>query len=659
MDYVDCGRRRGLWARMAFVLVILVLSIVVVPARALAKDRSYSIDQVNIDATVSASGALSVREAREFDFDGSFNGVYWKIPSGTYEGRAITPQIGEVGEYRNGSFVAFERSDSGKDGTYEVTEASSYVKVKIYSAHRNTKAVFVINYTDEGLACRYQDTSELYWKFVSDGWDEKSSNVTCRVHLPVPAGERVSGEENVRAWGHGPLDAEVRFEGNDVVYDVPGVGTSEFAEARIAFPAAWLSGAPVIESMRLDTICSEEQKWADEANAKRAMARTINFALGGVGAALSVFSVVFALVMLGKYKAAHKAQFDDKYFRDVPTSDHPAVLGALYHDGKPTSSDLTASLMRLTDIGAMRLDLIKNHKKGFMGREKVEEDYCVTELRSYSKVRGEDAAAEIDGKTMRLLFGRLAPLSDRTEADGAEKGKLFFSDIERIAKRHPSAYSDAYESWESYVTDRAAARGFFNDESGVSTNALVVLAVLNILGAVAMFVLWLFDVVMPLIAFPVLGVHVIATVALFVIFSKMDDLSPEAVEVKARLEALRRWLKDFTRLEEAVPNDIILWNRLLVMAVVLGVADEVIEQLKVVAPQVLEDPAIMPVYGWYYYGGHLGMPAHAFDNSMSTAHHVSTAALSSSSSSSGGGGGGGFSGGGGGGFGGGGGGGAF
>jgi uncharacterized membrane protein YgcG len=369
--------------------------------------------------------------------------------------------------------------------------------------------------------------------------------------------------------------------------------------------------------------------------------------------------VVFALVRLGKYKAAHKAQFDDKYFRDVPTNDHPAVLGALYHDGKPTSSDLTASLMRLTDIGAMKLDLIKNHKKGFMGAEKVEEDYCVTELRPYGKVRGEDIAAEIDGKTMRMLFGRLAPLSDRTEAEGAEKGRLFFSDIERIAKKHPSAYAEAYESWENYIVDRAAARGFFRDESGVSTNALVVLAVLNILGAIAMFALWFFDILMPIIAFPVLGVHVIATVALFAIFSKMDDLSPEAVEVRAKLEALRRWLKDFTRLKEAVPNDVILWNRLLVMAVVLGVADEVIKQLKVVAPQMLEDPRIMPVYGWYYYGSHLGMPAHAFDNSMSTAHHVSTAALSSSSSSSGGGGGGGFSGGGGGGFGGGGGGGAF
>ena len=136
------------------------------------------------------------------------------------------------------------------------------------------------------------------------------------------------------------------------------------------------------------------------------------------------------------------------------------------------------------------------------------------------------------------------------------------------------------------------------------------------------------------------------------------DISEEAIELKAKLDALRRWLKDFTRLEEAVPRDVVLWNRLLVMAVVLGVADEVVKQLKMIAPELLESQALSSTYGWYYVGPH-GRPYESFNTNYASAHHVSSAALASSSSSSGGGGGGGFSGGGGGGFGGGGGGGAF
>ena len=30
---------------------------------------------------------------------------------------------------------------------------------------------------------------ELYWKFVTDGWDEPSNNVTCTIHLPIPVGQ--------------------------------------------------------------------------------------------------------------------------------------------------------------------------------------------------------------------------------------------------------------------------------------------------------------------------------------------------------------------------------------------------------------------------------------------------------------------------------------
>ena len=136
------------------------------------------------------------------------------------------------------------------------------------------------------------------------------------------------------------------------------------------------------------------------------------------------------------------------------------------------------------------------------------------------------------------------------------------------------------------------------------------------------------------------------------------DISDEAIEIKAKLEALRRWLKDFTRLEEAVPRDVVLWNRLLVMAVVLGVADEVIKQLKMAVPEVLERPRHHADLRLVLRRSRR-QALRAASTSYAAAHHVSSAALAASSSSSGGGGGGGFSGGGGGGFGGGGGGGAF
>lgn len=81
--------------------------------------------------------------------------------------------------------------------------------------------------------------------------------------------------------------------------------------------------------------------------------------------------------------------------------------------------------------------------------------------------------------------------------------------------------------------------------------------------------------------------------------------TPEGAEVAARCKALKHWLEDFTRLKEAVPGDLVLWNKLLVMGVALGVSKEVLRQLaEAVPPEVREADGFYdnyPCYWWYYH----------------------------------------------------------
>lgn len=641
------NRYRGVRAAFLVSILALALSLVLPAQRAFARD--YSIDWVDIDATIYSNGTLSVQEQRQFDFDGSFHGVYWRIPTGSYNGRQIETTITMVGEVVDGTFVPFTESYSEQDHTYQLSTTSSYVQVKLYSAHEDESAVFVIGYDDSDLATRHEDVSDLYWKFVSDGWDVESKNVTCTIHLPVPDGKVVEPEENVRAWGHGPLDASVHFNDSDVVYTVPGVGTSEFAEARITFPAEWLSEATSQGDRVLQSIMAEEQQWADEANAKRANARFITY-LSTIALSLGTVGSVFGLIMAKRrYKNAHKSSFDDTYFRDVPSNDHPAILGALYRGGKPEGDDFTATLMRLTDMGVVVLDEVTLRDKGLFGRSKETKDYRL----SITK-RAEQQLHPIDRRALLSLFediGRFAPSHDSEPAGTT----FYFSDLEKVAKEYPERYHDSFENWSSTVEVEMSKRQFLKGSGAGRELALgtVIFAVALIACTGAYMVLTeSFGIAALLLAVQgvVLALSIVSIVG-------MKSYSAEAIELRAKLEALRNWLKDFTRLEEAVPRDVILWNRLLVMAVVLGVAEEVVKQLKMVAPEILDDPRLMNTYGWYY-GPH-GKPYSKFNDRYASAHHVSTAALAKSEASSGGGGGGGFSGGGGGGFGGGGGGGAF
>ena len=648
---------RAVAAALAVTLVALV--VMALPAQA----RDFSIDQVDIDATVGTDGSLTVTEVRTFDFDGSFNGVYWDISKGEYEGRYIDVNVLGAGTIEGDTVELFEESSSERNNTYTTYDYGDYLELKIFSAHEDETVQFVIKYELTDLVGRHEDVAELYWKFVSDGWQVESNNVTCTVHLPVPEGETVEPEKNVRAWGHGPLDATVYFEGDDVVYRVPGVGTGEFAEARITFPESWVPDAEKQSDSVLDGILEEEMGWAEEANEQRERARenrnrlnVATTAAGGVAGLGAVGVIAFMVKKRKEYKATHTPQFDDDYYRDVPTGDHPAVLGTLYHDGIYPDEAFTAALMRLTDQGIIKLDKGTFVKKRLLLGDKSYEDYYITFAKDDMLIDdGAGAVARqanaIDRKALKFLTWLASHDND------ADDNILQFSSIKTTAKKHAESYKDRYDKFKETV-ERAYANRFASTEP-TGAGAVGIVGAVGICLGVALVIFTLdhdISSVVPLVCGGALAAA--GLVSVLSVFT-YDKINPEGIEVRAKLEALRQWFKDFTRLKEAVPHDVILWNRLLVMAVALGVSDEVIKQLKIAAPEILEDPYMRGYYYWYYMGGPMGTPASVFSNALQEAHSVSEAQLASSDFSSGGGGGGGFSVGGGGGFGGGGGGGAF
>ncbi len=637
---MSCKRWRGVVGAFVPAIVLLALALVLAPTPAQA--REYSIDEVVGDLTVNTDGSITVAEERTFDFDGSFHGVYWNLskraPVATTNSGDVSITNIAVEDLSSPELGSFIESDSGADGTYQLTDSGSALKVKIFSSHEDESATVRITYTVTNVVNAWADTGELYWKLVSNGWDVPSDNVTYRVHLPVPAGETVRPEDNVRAWGHGPLDASLAFDGNEIVYTIPGVGTSEYAEARVTFPVEWLTGMVPSSIEHMSSILRDEQRWADEANERRERARLELAIFGTVGGISIAATGGLTLFLTRRYKRMRRKAFPDEYFRDVPSADHPAVLGALLKGGKVPSECFTATLMKLTDDGIIGLDLVCDNK----GRAK---DYQITRS---ARV----ATDPVDDAAMHLMFDVVAPRGkDRkmSTAPAAGYSTLRFSDFKRAAKKAPATYGEALSDWEHEVKAAAEKRGFFNGEEVTGRVPLAIFSVLfGLVGMVCGVVLLADDAILAGIA--VLVLSIVAMTVGIIMCTRLAPMSREGMELAGKLEALKRWLKDFTLLNEAVPRDVALWDRLLVMAVVLGVADRVIEQLKVAAPEVLASPYFYS-YCWLHDYGHAGLdrPASCLTTDFGSAHNVSTAALAASSSSSGGGGGGGFSGGGGGG----------
>ena len=633
------SRQRHLFVRFAFVCALVALALLLLPVAAHAD--GYSMTQTYIGATVEADGSLTVVEGRQFDFDDDINGVFWEINTGTnQQGGTATVDVLSV-EEDDTAFNKVDSANKGDDGVYTVEQSDDGVRIKVFSPHESGgSAIFYVSYTMTGAVMNWSDTAELYWKFVGDGWSADSDDVEMEVYFANAAGTAAVKGDNFRAWGHGPLTGDVSLDADEpmVTYTIPCVHQGEFAEARIAFPGDWVPQLAASGEERMSTILSEEKEWADEANARRAHTRMIANAL----AALSVVAAVAftgTIVVLKLRRPKPKPLFQDEYFRDVPSADHPAVLAALMSWNNVPDQAYIATLMKLTDDRVIKLEeATEAKKKGLLRREKEEHTYRITVTDEAWKAVKKDG---IDRDVLKVFFAGVKP-----DKDGVRSRT--FSELEEYASERTTSVGDKLEDYQSTVKGKLEAREFIASDGTIAMVAGLVLGIIIVFGILGSLIYTDFadaNVGTAMISIPV-------TIVGFVLSCTFRRYTPEGAEVAARCKALKHWLEDFTRLKEAIPSDLILWNKLLVMGVALGVSKEVLRQLaEAVPPEVREADGFYdnyPCYWWYYHHYGTESPLDSFND----VYHESIRELASSSDSSSGGSGGGFSGGGGGGVGG-------
>lgn len=617
---------------VTFISLIAALVLVPAPARA----DGFSMGSVDISAVVGTDGRVQVTERRDFSFDNDVNGVFWTIPlGGNQQGEMASIEVTGVAEESGGNEATYRREDaalSGDRGVYSVSDEGDGLTVKVFSPHEDgDRATYTISYTIDGAVMGWADTAELYWKFVGDGWDEPSENVRLTVAFAGAAASGVaattgSDGANLRAWGHGPLTGDVALDpgASTVTYTIPVVDPGSFAEARIAFPTAWVPGLTASSRDRLPQILSEERRWADEANARRERARAAVGAatVVGIGLPVAFLAVMVALKLTRGRKA--KPSFDETYFRDVPSDDHPAVIAALMHGGNAGNGAVVATLMKLTDDKVVAISKTDRARHGIFG-DKVEEDY----LLAVEPARRAGLTDTIDRAALDVYFG------------DAAKGA--FSEMIEAAEDDPRGYAKRWEAFSLAVEARFEERNLVASTGAAAGAAACLVAVVLGVGAFAAAVLTGAEAALIGIPFCIAGGGIGCTFRRY---------TQEGVELRARCSALKRWFEDFTRLGEAVPGDVVLWNKLLVLAVALGVSDRVLEELAAATPRAFDEGYAggyhYPSWWWIRSHGSLGSPA----SKLNAASSLSLSQIAGSSNSSGGGFGGGFSGGGGGGVGG-------
>jgi uncharacterized membrane protein len=516
-------------------------------------------------------------------------------------------------------------------GTYFFEDRPDRLVIKVGFSATDVTMPFRLQYLVKGAAKRYSDTAELYWQFIGT----ETGVPTDKVHIEVVLPKGVTKPE-VRAWAHGPLTGVVAIHepgwtglrrrgvtevlGPVVSLDVNDLPANTFVEGRVLFPPSALAKAQQLPEAKLQTILAQEKRWAEEANAERRRAQTlVAFATGvGVLVPLAIFGfVVWLFLRFGReYKPK---DFPGGYFREIPADVAPPLVGALWRWGSPNDADMGATIMDLALQGAITMRPVTQQASGFLGSTKDEPTYELTLDRARLA-----KADPLERELADFLFG-----------ETMQRDTFTIHDLREHAKEHPQSFTSGLNEWKRSVSRRASELGWVEKRS-VGLQVITFLLGLAACGAAVWALIVTHSPWFVLMLIPGLG-----TIA-FAFF--MGRRSREANELYAKYRGLRDYLRDFSRLDEKPPGAVVLWEKFLVLAVVFGIAEQVIAQMRVAVPDVVNDPTFATAYWWAYSSGAYGSPVSAVTTGMTSAVAAANSAMSSSS-----GGGGGFSGGGGGG----------
>jgi uncharacterized membrane protein len=567
----------------------------------LLSSKSYDFPRVEIEATVRPDGSIDLVERRTFDFDGEFSFAYFTIawPVEQIEGFAVT------------------ENDRPLDVTQEPFVGG--FRGRWNFAAQDEERTFTISYRALCAVDVYTDAAHLLWQFVGTGWDEPTDHALILVHLPPkaassfrrpaapcpsppdrsPARTEPLRAGEVRAWGHGPFNGRVSIRDPQTVeLRVRDVPPATFVEGSILMPPEAVPDAFQQPLPQRQSILAFEGVLAEAANAARrdelvrlqVLAVRRRYLIGG----LIGLPVLFGLLAYAS-RRRDRVPGVPGMLQEPPADRHPMELAQLW--GQANGSLSAKALYRTQMLHLARTGAVDVQAEG---RVSEPEDF-ILRLRKMPE-------HGLDREFAEFLF-----------PDGRRDGSVSLKKLRPTGKRRGELrewWEEAKDltrgglgkvrsggRWESTLTTALGAGGIAAGIFGADYFGTPLVLLLILISLVGMIV-----------------AHVLIR----------PRLAPRWREEVARWRAFRRFLKGFSSLRDAPAMAVVIWERYLVFATALGVADRVEKQVRALVPpeQLVEPWPGAPA------GLHGLLWAHAFNTVPS--HAAAAAAVGSSSSFSGG-----------------------
>lgn len=564
-----------------------------------ADGKSFTLVSLDTTADVRADGSMAVTEMVTYDFSG---GPF------TVGIRSFERNLNDV--------TSFAAADS--DGPLAVTSPSNSISGQWEWALRgpvtDQQSTFTVTYLVRNVVVFGSDVADLNWQFIGTE-HPLIGRMSIAVELPGTADAALpttldTDTSVVRAFAHGPANGSLSVHLLGIVARVTDVPQGMPVELRVVAPIRLFQ--TIGQTTLLPRVLAQERELL--LAPKRATDRhDLGYLLAPVLSLTAVFGTGLLWMVRGREKKSREVL--GEYWRE-PLDERPAIALTNMHRGAvPLGAAFAGTVVDLAQRGYLQI----------VGepRERVGPDTTVHHYQWLGKPAAPDVL-RYEHQVLDFIF--------RGQSEATSDG------MHDWAKSNAAAAKGELDAISRDIKSEYAKFGYEVKGNGAELGVLwgCCFAV-----GIASFALKLYT---------NNGVAWIGVgVAVFMVLTGsrlLMNRSQKGVEAAAKAEGLKRYITDFSRLEDAPIGHLILWERYLVYAVAFGVSAELLNGLALRAPAVVNDPA----FGLWYVGS--AGRFDGFDRMESYGTDLVSTSNPKSSNSSGSGGGfssGGFSGGGGGG----------
>ncbi len=436
--------------------------------------------------------------------------------------------------------------------------------------------VYKIEYTVKDALTKYNDYAELYWQFIGNGFEVPAKEVVVKITLPQEA----ENKEKIKVWGHTEeLNGEIYVTStNTIEFQLDGYNSGNMLEVRALIPTEMITSTTKYKDKEiLREIIDEETRWAEEANSKRLRRRVL------ITSVVSIVSLIIDIVIIMKIKKYNKKQKEltqkyvpennIEYYRDIPREN--ATPGEAYRLINESISDITSvNIGKIFSAGLLDLSL-----KGYLEFEINEQKKKEIIIKLTNKQINEDEEIR-EEKSIYEFLKNIKNIENGITVKELQKAiEKYPSKIEKLVENINKKISNGLK--ENELIDEKAKDEYSKYTSGQIVYFIVL--VWSIISSIFVLIAEANIIIKICIASTILMI-IIGLIKSIIVAKKINVFTQKGVNEIEEWKGLKKYMKDYSLLDEKEIPAITIWEKYLVFATAFGIANEVIKQLKLVYP---------------------------------------------------------------------------